>query len=261
VAGEAAPTLILVEGEERRERWEARTGPVLMLAALMFLVAFGWPIVDPDVSPAVRTLCWALAGLSWALFAADFAVRIALSRNRVHFITHSPLDVVLVLVPMLRPLSLLRVVSVIGILDRQAGRAAHGRVALYVASSSVLLITVSALFMLDAERGRPGAVIDSFDDALWWAATTVTTVGYGDTYPATGTGRAIAAVLMFCGIALIGVVTATVAAWLVDRVALEEESVAHVTQHDVEALTAEVRALRAEVAEVRRRMDGDTPGA
>lgn len=248
-------------GEERRERWEARTGPWLMLAALMFLVAFGWPIVDPEASAAVRTACWALAGLSWAIFAADFAVRIALSNNRLHFVTHSPLDVVLVVVPMLRPLALLRVVSVIGILDRQAGRASHGRVALYVVSSSALLITVCALFMLDAERGRPGAVIDSFDDALWWAATTVTTVGYGDTYPTTGAGRAVAAVLMFCGIALIGVVTASVAGWLIGRVAEEEVAVEQVTQHDVQALTAEVRALRAEVAEVRRRMDGDTPGA
>ena len=248
-------------GEERRERWEARTGPVLMLAALMFLVAFGWPIVQPEASATVQTVCWALAGTSWAVFAADFAIRIYLSSNRVHFVLHSPLDVVLVLVPMLRPLSLLRVVSVIGILDRQAGRAAHGRVALYVASSSALLIAVCALFMLDAERGRPGAVIDSFGDALWWAATTVTTVGYGDTYPTTGTGRAVAAVLMFCGIALIGVVTATMAGWLISRVAEEEVAVEHVTQGDVEALTTEVRALRQEVAEVRRRMDGDTPGA
>lgn len=248
-------------GEERRERWEQRTGPVLMVAALMFLVAFGWPIVDPDASAAVRTTCWVLAGLSWVLFAADFAVRIALSNHRLHFVLHSPLDVVLVLVPMLRPLSLLRVVSVIGILDRQAGRASQGRVALYVASSSALLITICALFMLDAERGRPGAVIDSFGDALWWAATTVTTVGYGDTFPTTGTGRAVAAVLMFCGIALIGVVTATVAGWLISRVAEEEEELGQVTRRDVEALTAEVRALRAELADVRRRMDGDTPGA
>ncbi|GAA1475810.1 potassium channel family protein [Nocardioides aestuarii] len=248
-------------GEERRERWEERTGPVLMLAALLFLVAFGWPIIEPDASTTVRTVCWALALASWVVFAADFVVRIVLSNNRVHFVTHSPLDVVLVLVPMLRPLSLLRVLSVIGILDRQAGRASRGRVALYVATSSALLITVCALFMLQAERGRPGSVIDSFDDALWWAATTVTTVGYGDTYPTTGTGRAVAAVLMFCGIALIGVVTATVAGWLISRVAEEEEAVDQVTQRDVEALTGEVRALRQELAEVRRRMDGDTPGA
>ncbi|MFP5335678.1 MAG: ion transporter, partial [Actinomycetes bacterium] len=63
------------------------------------------------------------------------------------------------------------------------------------------------------------------------------------------------------GIALIGVVTATVAGWLISRVAEEEQTVEQATQHDVEALTAEIRALRREVAEVRRRMDGGTPGA
>lgn len=252
-------------GEERRERWEARAEPVLMLASAGFLVAFAWPIIDPGLSADARRGCWVVSFATWAAFVADFAVRVALSRRRLHFVAHSPLDLVVVLVPMLRPLALLRVVTLFGLLNRHAERAFRGKVVLYVVGASALLITVCALVMLQVERGRPGAVIEEFDDALWWAATTVTTVGYGDTYPTTGSGRAVAAVLMFCGIALIGVVTATVAAWLVERVTtemmLEEEEVEQVTQRDVAALTAEVRALRAEIAEVRRRMDGDTPGA
>jgi voltage-gated potassium channel len=120
-------------------------------------------------------------------------------------------------------------------------------------------MTVCALVMLDVERGRPGAVVTSFGDALWWSATTITTVGYGDTYPTTGAGRVVAAVLMFSGIALLGVVTATVAAWLVRRVAEEEEQIELATQRDVESLRAEVRALRAELLEHRARPAGEGP--
>jgi voltage-gated potassium channel len=53
--------------------------------------------------------------------------------------------------------------------------------------------------------------VKSFGDALWWAVTTTTTVGYGDVYPRTGEGRIIAMGLMVTGIGVIGIFTATVA--------------------------------------------------
>ena len=61
------------------------------------------------------------------------------------------------------------------------------------------------------EKDGNGA-IDSYDDAAWWAVTTVTTVGYGDIAPVTVEGRLIAAVLMVTGIAVFGVATANIAA-------------------------------------------------
>jgi voltage-gated potassium channel len=65
------------------------------------------------------------------------------------------------------------------------------------------------------ERGQPGATIQSVGDGLWWAITTLTTVGYGDIYPTTTEGRFIAVGLMVSGICVLGVISATVAAWFV----------------------------------------------
>ena len=62
-----------------------------------------------------------------------------------------------------------------------------------------------------------GGTIDSLGDALWWAITTVTTVGYGDMFPVTPAGRGIAAFLMLSGIALFGVLTANIAAFFVEQ--------------------------------------------
>lgn len=76
---------------------------------------------------------------------------------------------------------------------------------------------------LDAEQAAPGANIKTPGDALWWAATTVTTVGYGDRYPVTTQGRLIAVALMVVGIAMVGAITASVAAWLVSQVDLRRE--------------------------------------
>ncbi|UUZ61833.1 potassium channel family protein [Nocardioides sp. B-3] len=53
---------------------------------------------------------------------------------------------------------------------------------------------------------------------MWWSATTVTTVGYGDRFPVTTTGRLVAVALMLVGIACIGAITAGVAARLVAQV-------------------------------------------
>jgi len=114
-----------------------------------------------------------------------------------------------------------------------------------VAALGVLTVAV-----LDAERDSPEANITSFPDALWWAATTVTTVGYGDRFPTTGEGRWVAVGLMLAGIALLGVVTAALASWFVERLNRVEAAGAE-TRDDLAELTAEVRRLRAAIDERR----------
>jgi voltage-gated potassium channel len=108
-----------------------------------------------------------------------------------------------------------------------------------VAGGASLLAFVAALAVLDVERSSPDANIGDFGDAIWWAVTTMTTVGYGDHYPVTGIGRAVGFGLMLGGIALLGAVTATLASWLVESVQAEKEQ--------AEDLQATVRRLEAKV--------------
>jgi voltage-gated potassium channel len=68
--------------------------------------------------------------------------------------------------------------------------------------------------------------IGSFGDALWWAVSTVTTVGYGDVVPTSASGRLAGVLLMLTGIALIPVITSVTVSILVSqrtREAQEEE--------------------------------------
>lgn len=81
---------------------------------------------------------------------------------------------------------------------------------------------LGAVAVLDAEQDAAGANISTFGDALWWSATTVTTVGYGGHFPVTATGRFVAVALMLVGIACVGASTAGVAAWLVAQVQAED---------------------------------------
>ncbi len=73
------------------------------------------------------------------------------------------------------------------------------------------------------KQDADGANITTFGDALWWSTTTVTTVGYGDRFPVTTGGRLIAVALMVVGIAVVGAVTGSVAAWMVGQVQRDEQ--------------------------------------
>ena len=143
-------------------------------------------------------------------------------------------------------------------LNRRAQTRLRGRVAIYVAGGASLLAFCAALAVLDVERSNPDANIGDFGDAMWWAVTTMTTVGYGDRYPVTGVGRLVAFALMVGGIALLGTVTATLASWLVETVAAEKEQ-AEDLQVMVRRLEDKIDRLAAEEnpdPSPRRRRDG-----
>ncbi|RNL87032.1 potassium channel protein [Halostreptopolyspora alba] len=215
--------------------------------ALLFLGAYAWPILDPDLAPHWRTLCMALTWLTWGAFVADYAVRLFLARDRWHYIRVNAVDLVIILLPALRPLRLLRLLSIVTVLNRRLTVSMRKHVAMYAVVASSVVLFCAALAVLEVERDAPGATITTFEEALWWAAVTVTTVGYGDFYPVTSVGRLIAFGLFLGGITLLGVVTGTLASWFVERVD-ETKQATTATRAEVEALMVEVQQLRSELS-------------
>lgn len=81
---------------------------------------------------------------------------------------------------------------------------------------ALLMIIFSGIAILQVEKA-PTSNIKTAEDAIWWAYTTITTVGYGDKYPVTTEGRIIAMVLMTVGVGLFGTFTAYVASFFVSE--------------------------------------------
>jgi voltage-gated potassium channel len=209
----------------RVERWEHRTEVPLLLLALAFLVAYAWPVIDPELDRDLRGFLFAGSWTLWAAFAADFGIRLALAKGgRKHYALTHWYDVLLVLVPLLRPLRLLRLVAVIRIFSRTAAGSLNGRVLMYSIGVALVSMMLGALATLDVEQDAKGANITTFPNAIWWATNTVTTVGYGDFYPITPQGRLVAAGLMLVGIGVVGGVTAAFAAWLVQAASREKSN-------------------------------------
>lgn len=203
------------------ERWERKAEVPLILLALAFLVAYAWPILDPRLDTDLRSVLLAVSWTVWVAFALDLVIRLWISDDRVGYARRHWYDVAMVALPLLRPLRLLRLLALVRIVDRAAAHTLAGRVLVYVAGAASAAVGLGALAVLDAERGSPDANITTFGDALWWACSTVTTVGYGDVYPVTPEGRIVAVVLMAVGIGVVGAMTASVASWILGRAQAE----------------------------------------
>ena len=89
-----------------------------------------------------------------------------------------------------------------GLVSRRSRGRLHIEIAVQVVLVAAVIVFVGGVGILDVERNAPGSNIQTFPDALWWAVTTVTTVGYGDKFPVTGQGRLIGTVVMLTGIAI-----------------------------------------------------------
>ena len=243
---------------DRVDYWERRTAGLLTLLAVLFIGVYTVPILHPDLTADWRRTCEITNLVIWALFVVDYLVRLGLSRARWAFVRAHLFDLIVLLLPLLRPLRMLRLVSALLVLNRRTERWTRGRLAIYIGGTTVLLAAVGALAILDAERGSPDSNITTYPQALWWAVVTITTVGYGDFYPTTVTGRLVALGLMIGGIGLIGFVTGSLATWIVERISTADRP-SEATKQDITAVLHELVELRTEIAALRAAVDGETP--
>ena len=129
----------------------------------------------------------------------------------------------------------------------------HSLFRVLIAAAGTLFL--GAWLVLLFEENAKGSNIHSYPDALWWAIVTVTTVGYGDRYPISAGGRAVAVVLMLVGIGLIGVLTATVASVFVKE---HTDANKAVFKKGHEELGQQLSVISDRLADVERRL-GATP--
>jgi voltage-gated potassium channel len=107
---------------------------------------------------------------------------------------------------------------------------------------ALVLILFCTTLIVGVESEAKTPLIKNGGDAIWWALSTVTTVGYGDMYPVTTQGRFLAALLMLVGIALFG----SISAFVTSKIILPKEI------RDHEGELREIRALHKEVKELRQ---------
>ena len=239
---------------EAYDAWESSTNWLLMALSLLFVFVLIAPLVF-HLTPTQQTMIFVANVAIWVVFLVDYVVRLYLAPERWRFVRTHVVDLLVVAVPFLRPLRLLRLFAILVEFTRRSQKSLAGRATALVFTVAAVIMTVSAVVVFNFERTNHSSNIKTFPDALWWAVSTVTTVGYGDRFPSTEAGRAIAVVLMLTGIALVGTMTAAIAAWFVGSTQKANrqvaESEAQQTQEERSLLTSELAAVRASLEELR----------
>ena len=196
---------------------------ILTFLALIFLVTYSYPAFVTPISDRTQNLIEVVQWVCWFAFAVDLSIGVFTADSKSNYLKRHIFDIAAVLLPFLRPLRLMRVISFGGLVIQKVAIGRQFAITLKVGIASIFVAYVAAVQVTISERGVEGSNIKNFGDGIWWAVTTVTTVGYGDRFPVSTEGRLLAVLLMIAGISLVGVITASVASWFV-RLSQNEEA-------------------------------------
>jgi voltage-gated potassium channel len=195
------------------DRIERATKYPMAVLGIAWLV-IGIAVVTTDVNGSVSIPLVGTLFALWVILLVEYVVRLVVTPDRRGYLKRRWVEPATVAVPPLQGWRLVGIekMSLLlreGELRVEAVLRHHSLFRVLIAAAATLFL--GAWLVLLFEEHAKGSNIHDYGDALWWAIVTVTTVGYGDRFPVSEGGRAVAVILMLLGIGLIGVLTATVA--------------------------------------------------
>jgi voltage-gated potassium channel len=228
--------------------WWTKLSPTfLQTLGIVFLAGYAWPIINPNLSPSLHSLCnWTLF-IIWIFFAIDYFARLSIAEDKKKFVRKNLLDLAAVALPFLPLLRAIRALAAVTVLSRRNRGSRSQQVTTSVVTLAFATWFVAGLAVTEAERHVDGANIQGVGDGWWWAITTMATVGYGDTYPVSPQGRIVGMSLMIMGVALLGTITASIAS---NFNITNNEDLA-----DGKSSATDVDALKKRIAELESKLD------
>jgi len=217
------------------DRWRKRTDTPLTIIAVGSLPILFLHFISDQLSSSDKTFVLIVDLIVLISFLIDYLVELFLSTSKMKYVKTEWLSAI---VTIAQVIALLPALGLVGIFRAARGfrvvitlarifgigastmRKDRGRLLREKAASLAFglagftWITSAVAFTMAEDVGEEGRV-SSFFDALWWSASTITTVGYGDIYPITATGRVIAVFTMLVGVSALAVVTAQIAKFLI----------------------------------------------
>jgi len=194
------------------------TGYEIFIGILSILSIVNLVLVYAIDDTSLDTVLRIMNALLSTIFMADFTYRLftAESKSRYFFRQFGWADLLASLpVAQLKVLRIFRLVRVFRLLRdfgiRSIGRSLvrdrAGSALFTLLLMGILVLEFGSLEMLNLEQHAPGANITTASDAVWYVIVTISTVGYGDRYPVTNSGRFAGAVIIVIGVGIFGTFT------------------------------------------------------
>lgn len=223
----------------------------IALMSIMSIINMGL-VYLPGLSEASKEVIVIFQAAITVIFLGDFIFRLFTAESKKdYFFRNWGWADLLSCIPMLRILRLFRLFRVYRLTRGMGGEPMWNEL-LYDRAGSVLYMTIflvlfvietASILILDVELANPAANIQTPSDAIWWSYVTITTVGYGDTYPTTNWGRVVGVFLMTSGVALFGVFTSFLANKFLTPRKKPEEEISGAPDSDAAARMQELRQL------------------
>ena len=218
----------------RRVVWDSDTRAGRLFDATVLTVIIAGLVVDatvtlPNLDEAARRILALASAAVTALFVTEYVLRIATAEHRWKYVVsfYGIIDLVAILPTLLGfDLRALRAVRLIRLLRVLKITRAHAlsrflkalwsvrEEGLIFLLSTVLVLYLAATGIYYFEHEAQPEAFGSIPESLWWAVATLTTVGYGDTYPITGGGRLFTGLVLLCGMGIVAVPAGLVASAL-----------------------------------------------
>lgn len=223
----------------------------IVVVTIMSIVNWALLILPMGVGQEIKGLLWLMQPLLTVILLMDFGIRLHRSRperwvymNRnggwFDLVGSLPYGGVLRFFRLVRVTAAFRQFGWRNVLTWLVRHRARGTLFL-VLSLLLIVLEVGGLVVLHFEAGAPGANIQTGPQALWWGIVTVSTVGYGEYYPVTAGGQIAAALMIFSGVAIIGIYTAWAASTFLGAESRAEEVDAQESAQDSSQGGAAVR--------------------
>ena len=228
---------------------------IILILSIIVLGALGADTIfklPKEISEILQVLDTSVC----VLLLTDFGIRFYKSESKLAFLKWGWIDLIASIpnIPILRVGRLVRILRIIRLL--RAIRATQKITALLlknkmqtgVASvmlTSFLLVMFCSIGILICEQQDSNANIKTAGDAIWWAVSTITTVGYGDVYPVTSEGRILAMILMISGIGLFGILSGLAASFFIGP---KQHSIVH----EENKILARLEKLEEKIDQLRR---------